>query len=202
MGKISKEIETATNGEVKSFPVYLKVGFHAEDTRTGMGYKHIMRRHLSQIKQRGFDTPIDYIKHILQNFDKIFKNPPKRIILFCSDDSKGFMPLQLVEEDNYYSITTAYPNENRTKNGELVFDRSTTLPVATTNDNTETIDNKSINQTDNNGGVNLSGANVLTNSPNENISQTGGDSNTKYSKNSNVQIKSSVVVTGKEFGEY
>ena len=187
LGKITEEVEEKSQGKIKSLPVRLKVGFHSFDTKNGHGYKHIAAKHLTKIKAHGFDNALDFVKYTLDNFDKAFKpsGHPNRIILYCSDESRGFMPIQLVDEGDYYNVITAYPNENNSvnANGELVFDRSKTPPAVTTDSNTNTTEKISAGKTDNTGGVNLSGANVLTNSPSENIPQSGGDSNIKYSVN-------------------
>ena len=83
------------------------------------------------------------------------------------------MPLQLIREGNYYKIITAYPNDNRNLNRELIYDENTTSPVATTNDTTRiaTNSNATAGGTNNNGGVNSVSANVEINSPNENNRQ-------------------------------
>ena len=134
-GEISEDIEKATDGIVKAAPIRLQVGDQ------NFGYIHLTTKHLEQLKRKGFDNAIDYVKHILRNFNQIYdesythKTSGKeitRFILYCKDDSSsGYMPIDLELEksnDEYYTIVTAYPRKSKKVKGEPVYDGSPTHP--------------------------------------------------------------------------
>ena len=186
ISRISKSVEEKSNGKIKSFPVRLQVGFDKFDkfyNEDGFGYIHITKKHLNEIKKHGFENAIDFIKYVVENFDKAFQHPKyaNRIILRCNDSSRGFMPVQLIKEENYYNIVTAYPKKNYNENGELLYDGSETPSTATTDGNTETDVKNAVNGNDKNGGVKSSAANVSSNSPNESIQQNYTEDNVKFS---------------------
>jgi len=191
IAQISEDVAEQSNGAVKSVPVRLKVGFHSFETRNGKGYRHIAAKHLRSIKAHGFGNAMEFINYTLNNFNKVYKHPTsyKKILLFCDDDSRGFMPLELAKEDDHYTIVTAFPNTNKNINGELVFDGSTTPTTATVDGATEQQEKTSAKKDGDKGGTNPSGANVDTNSPSENIPQSAEDSNTKYSMDASAETE-------------
>ncbi len=96
LGEIFREIANVVSKnatiEIKPLPIRLMVG------NENGGYRHLAHKHLEEIKGKGFEDVISYIKHIVSNFDKIYQSTEKDncIILHCkSDDSKGYMPLEL-----------------------------------------------------------------------------------------------------------
>ena len=130
-GEIPKEIEEATGGIVKAAPVRLQVG------HPGLGYIHLCQ-HASQMQQKGYGV-MDYINHILQNFNQVYSQQtdkrPNRFALYCNgDESKGFMPIELELEqtaEQYYLIISAMPHHPKIK-GTLLFDGSATSSAVTT----------------------------------------------------------------------
>ena len=75
------------------------------------------------MKNKGFDNPIAYVKHILQNFSKIYSRADTGNIdrfILCVEGQKGhskdFMPIDLEFEkgaDGYYRIVSAYPKREK-----------------------------------------------------------------------------------------
>ena len=133
-GEIPQEIEDATGGKVKSAPIRLRVG-----TEDG-GFVHLVKEHAAQMKQKGYGV-MDYINHILQNFNQVYSQQtekrPHRFVLYCKgDESKGFMPIDLELEqtgENCYIIVSAMPHRPKI-NGTLLFDGSANPSAATTDD--------------------------------------------------------------------
>ena len=133
-GEIPQEIEDATGGKVKSAPIRLRVG-----TEDG-GFVHLVKEHADQMKQKGYGV-MDYINHILQNFNQVYSQQtekrPHRFVLYCKgDESKGFMPIDLELEqtgENCYIIVSAMPHRPKI-NGTLLFDGSANPSAATTDD--------------------------------------------------------------------
>lgn len=127
-GEISKDIEKATGGRVKSAPIRLQVG------NESFGYIH-MEKHIKQIQGKGFGNAIDFINHTINNFNQIYIQQKKdrqgdvhnRYVIYCKGDkSKGFIPMDLeirVDDGQYYSIVTATPHGDKIK-GTLVYDGS------------------------------------------------------------------------------
>ena len=133
-GEIPQEIEDATGGKVKSAPIRLRVG-----TEDG-GFVHLVKEHADQMKQKGYGV-MDYINHILQNFNQVYSQQtekrPHRFVLYCKgDESKGFKPIDLELEqtgENCYIIVSAMPHRPKI-NGTLLFDGSANPSAATTDD--------------------------------------------------------------------
>ncbi len=133
-GEIPQETEDATGGKVKSAPIRLRVG-----TEDG-GFVHLVKEHAAQMKQKGYGV-MDYINHILQNFNQVYSQQtekrPHRFVLYCKgDESKGFMPIDLELEqtgENCYIIVSAMPHRPKI-NGTLLFDGSANPSAATTDD--------------------------------------------------------------------
>lgn len=148
-GEIPKEIEEATGGIVKAAPVRLRVG-----TADG-GYIHLVREHASQMQQKGYGV-MDYINHILQNFNQVYSQQtdkrPNRFVLYCKgDESKGFMPIDLELEqtgEKFYVIVSAMPHKAKIK-GTMLFDGSANPSAVTTNGTL-------LEETNKNGGVGTS----------------------------------------------
>lgn len=143
-GEISSDISEATHGALKSAPIRLQVGNEV------FGYIHLLK-HASQMKQKGYDV-MGYINHILNNFNQIYSQQsdkkPNRFVLYCKDDSKGFMPIDLEFEkgsDDYYTIVSAMPHRAKIK-GTLLYDGSANPSIATTDDTL-------LAEADNKGGV-------------------------------------------------
>lgn len=143
-GEISSDISEATHGALKSAPIRLQVGNEV------FGYIHLLK-HASQMKQKGYDV-MGYINHILNNFTQIYSQQsdkkPNRFVLYCKDDSKGFMPIDLEFEkgsDDYYTIVSAMPHRAKIK-GTLLYDGSANPSIATTGDTL-------LAEADNKGGV-------------------------------------------------
>lgn len=143
-GEISSDISEATHGALKSAPIRLQVGNEV------FGYIHLLK-HASQMKQKGYDV-MGYINHILNNFNQIYSQQsdkkPNRFVLYCKDDSKGFMPIDLEFEkgsDDYYTIVSAMPHRAKIK-GTLLYDGSANPSIATTGDTL-------LAEADNKGGV-------------------------------------------------
>lgn len=143
-GEISSDISEATHGVLKPAPIRLQVGNEV------FGYIHLLK-HASQMKQKGYDV-MGYINHILNNFNQIYSQQsdkkPNRFVLYCKDDSKGFMPIDLEFEkgsDNYYTIVSAMPHKAKIK-GTLLYDGSANPSIATTGDTL-------LAEADNKGGV-------------------------------------------------
>ena len=130
-GEISKKIEEITKGVVKSAPVRLTVGFQNQRHNSGNGYKHIAIKHDKDIKEKGFDNPIDFVQYILKNFNQIYKPEDNRIILYCDgDESIGYMPMDLEIEQgkDYYRIISAYPHKPKKIKEKPVYDSRHTQP--------------------------------------------------------------------------
>nr|DAS84512.1 MAG TPA: hypothetical protein [Caudoviricetes sp.] len=148
-GEIPQEIEDATSGKVKSAPIRLRVG-----TEDG-GFVHLVKEHAAQMKQKGYGV-MDYINHILQNFNQVYSQQtekrPHRFVLYCKgDESKGFMPIDLELEqtgENYYVIVSAMPHKEKIR-GTLLFDGSANPSAVTTDDTL-------LEETNHNGGVGTS----------------------------------------------
>jgi hypothetical protein len=148
-GEIPQEIEDATGGKVKSAPIRLRVG-----TEDG-GFVHLVKEHAAQMKQKGYGV-MDYINHILQNFNQVYSQQtekrPHRFVLYCKgDESKGFMPIDLELEqtgENYYVIVSAMPHKEKIR-GTLLFDGSANPSAVTTDDTL-------LEETNHNGGVGTS----------------------------------------------
>lgn len=143
-GEISSDISEATHGALKPAPIRLQVGNEV------FGYIHLLK-HASQMKQKGYDV-MGYINHILNNFNQIYSQQsdkkPNRFVLYCKDDSKGFMPIDLEFEkgsDDYYTIVSAMPHRAKIK-GTLLYDGSANPSIATTGDTL-------LAEADNKGGV-------------------------------------------------
>ena len=179
-GEIPKEIEEATGGIVKAAPVRLQVG------HPGLGYIHLCQ-HASQMQQKGYGV-MDYINHILQNFNQVYSQQtdkrPNRFVLYCKgDESKGFMPIDLELEqtgENFYVIVSAMPHKAKIK-GTLLFDGSAN-PSAVTTDGTL------LEETNKNGGV---GASPNTHGKNKiPFSASNIPSEQEKSKEKSVQAKS------------
>ena len=119
---------------MKSAPIRLRVG-----TEDG-GFVHLVKEHADQMKQKGYGV-MDYINHILQNFNQVYSQQtekrPHRFVLYCKgDESKGFMPIDLELEqtgENCYIIVSAMPHRPKI-NGTLLFDGSANPSAATTDD--------------------------------------------------------------------
>ena len=131
-GRITEEVERATNGELTAAPIRLQVG-NAE-----FGYKHLLN-HLKQMQSKGFESAFDFVDHVLNNFNQVYSQQtnkkPNRFVLYCKgDDSKGFMPIDLEFENSgdYYTIVSAMPHKEKIK-GTLIYDGSTRPSTATTN---------------------------------------------------------------------
>lgn len=129
-GKISKEIELKTEGNVKAAPIRLQVG------NKDFGYIHLLK-HSEQMGQKGYSV-MEYLNHALNNFNQIYSQQtntkPNRFVLYCADESKGFVPIDLMFEngkDNYYTIVSAMPHRAKIK-GTLLFDGSANPSTATT----------------------------------------------------------------------
>lgn len=130
-GNISKEIEDKTNGVVKSAPIRLQVG------DSNFGYIHLLK-HSEQMKKKGYSV-MDYLIHTLENFTQIYsqqtEKKPNRFVLYCTDETRGFMPIDLefaMGDDGYYTIVSAMPHNPKIK-GTLLFDGSAIPSTATTN---------------------------------------------------------------------
>lgn len=143
-GEISSDISEATHGVLKSAPIRLQVGNEV------FGYIHLLK-HAGQMKQKGYDV-MGYINHILNNFNQIYSQQSdkksNRFVLYCKDDSKGFMPIDLEFEkgsDDYYTIVSAMPHRAKIK-GTLLYDGSANPSIATTDDTL-------LAEADNKGGV-------------------------------------------------
>lgn len=143
-GEISTDVSEATHGALKPAPIRLQVGNEV------FGYIHLLK-HASQMKQKGYDV-MGYINHILNNFTQIYSQQsdkkPNRFVLYCKDDSKGFMPIDLEFEkgsDDYYTIVSAMPHRAKIK-GTLLYDGSANPSIATTGDTL-------LAEADNKGGV-------------------------------------------------
>lgn len=83
---------------------------------------------------------MNYINYILKNFNQIYSQQtdkkPNRFVLYCKDESKGFMPIDLEfekEQDGYYTIVSAMPHKAKIK-GTLLFDGSANPSITTTSD--------------------------------------------------------------------
>ncbi len=176
-GEISSDISEATHGALKSAPIRLQVGNEV------FGYIHLLK-HASQMKQKGYDV-MGYINHILNNFNQIYSQQsdkkPNRFVLYCKDDSKGFMPIDLEFEkgsDDYYTIVSAMPHRAKIK-GTLLYDGSANLSIATTGDTL-------LAEADNKGGVsNTANTHGKNNVPSSNSTipqnQDKGNENPKVS---------------------
>lgn len=134
-----------------------------------------MVKHLPEMQNEGFDNPIAYITHIVQNFSKIYSRADtgniNRFIL-CVEGKKGhsndFMPIDLKLEkgpDGYYSIVSAFPKGKIKVEGILFFDDSTpSSPVTATDSLIRLADNKS--------DVSYHGVKAISNNPSaESVSQ-------------------------------
>lgn len=176
-GEISSDISEATHGALKSAPIRLQVGNEV------FGYIHLLK-HASQMKQKGYDV-MGYINHILNNFNQIYSQQsdkkPNRFVLYCKDDSKGFMPIDLEFEkgsDDYYTIVSAMPHRAKIK-GTLLYDGSANPSIATTDDTL-------LAEADNKGGVsNTANTHGKNNVPSSNSTipqnQDKGNENPKVS---------------------
>lgn len=132
-GEISQAISKATNGEIQSAPIRLQVG------NNNFGYIHLLSKHGKQMNKKGYSV-MNYINHILKNFNQIYSQQtdkkPNRFVLYCKDESKGFMPIDLEfekEQDGYYTIVSAMPHKAKIK-GTLLFDGSANPSITTTSD--------------------------------------------------------------------
>lgn len=176
-GEISSDISEATHGVLKSAPIRLQVGNEV------FGYIHLLK-HAGQMKQKGYDV-MGYINHILNNFNQIYSQQsdkkPNRFVLYCKDDSKGFMPIDLEFEkgsDDYYTIVSAMPHRAKIK-GTLLYDGSANPSIATTDDTL-------LAEADNKGGVsNTANTHGKNNVPSSNSTipqnQDKGNENPKVS---------------------
>ncbi len=88
------------------------------------------------MKQKGYDVT-DYINHILKNLNQVYdqrtEKRPYRFVLYCKDDSKGFMPLDITldKDGDFYTIVSTMPHRAKI-NGTLFFDGSANPPASTT----------------------------------------------------------------------
>jgi hypothetical protein len=130
-GEITKEIAKATGGKMQKAPVRLQVG------NKKFGYIHLLK-HKEQMRQKGYNNPLDYIQHVLDNFTRVYKQSNgsnKRFVLYCTDESKGFMPVDLElksNSDGFYTIISVMPHKDNIK-GTLLFDGSANPSAATAN---------------------------------------------------------------------
>lgn len=131
-GEIGEAVAHKTNGRLKNAPIRLQVG----DSRFGI--RHLFK-HLSQIKDKGFNDPLSFIDYIINNFTQIYDQSDEvksnRFVLYVQDKSKGFMPLDLELESNgnqYYTVVSAMPHNEKIK-GTLIYDGSARPSAATTN---------------------------------------------------------------------
>jgi|GEM_PF-880052 len=178
-GQITEEVAKVANenlknakskAKMKPAPIRLQVG------NEHFGYIHLVQRHLAQIQDKGFDNAIDFINHTLKNFNQIYDQSHahkatgkfiNRFVLYCKgDESKGFMPVDLELEkgkENYYTVISANPHNEKIK-GALVFDDSSKSSSVAATDSL-------IEDTNNENGVVSPRANAKTNSPVETIPQ-------------------------------
>ena len=183
----NEDISKSTNGEVKSVPVRLQVGFSRildSGKETGMGLLHI-KKHESQIIKNGFPNAEEYINYVLNNFEKIVKieRVPNRIGLIIDDKHHNIMPVDLELEqgsDGFYTVVTAVIKRKNTKiEGPVIYDRSASLSSATNNGVVQNgADSKNV------GAVAQSAANKSTlPSFNLSVSQNGASGNVESGEN-------------------
>lgn len=110
IGKITKQIEKETNGEIKSGSIRVSV-YHLND--------HIPNVHKKELEQLGIDA-LDYIKFIVENFTEIRSGSGNSYLLIGPHKSANLKNvaaitleyLAVVDENgvsHYWEVRTAQP---------------------------------------------------------------------------------------------
>lgn len=107
-GEITEEI--AEEAGIPQGQIKLLKGKHIK-ANNGFGVKHIIAEHKKDFEKYGY-KPESYISNIISNFDEIWTQDSKRLLLVKHGRPKGFSAIELrPEKDGFYSVVTAFPED-------------------------------------------------------------------------------------------
>jgi hypothetical protein len=118
-------------------PIKLSDGFQAEDGR-GYGLKHIESRHGDQIRNAGYDSVIDFVQKVANDYEVIKKGNDRgsneTYLLEVQDKHNNTLFIELSKDGSYWNVNSAgIFKKGYSKNKDIVW----TLPAVSSNTNTD-----------------------------------------------------------------
>ncbi|MBF0488406.1 MAG: hypothetical protein HQK98_09620, partial [Nitrospirae bacterium] len=118
----------------KSAPIRLQIGKHNFSDDTGYGKIHLDIAHLKEIKKAGFNNVKDYINHVADKYNAIYRNRKGRLILAVKNGIANTAVIELRPsiKGDFYGVTTAYPLSSKgiSELGKPLFERRPPSPLS------------------------------------------------------------------------
>ncbi|MEO6846049.1 MAG: hypothetical protein ABI254_02240, partial [Chthoniobacterales bacterium] len=124
-GEITSKMAKEASMSIQPAPIRIQMGTH-DESGNGFGWVHV-HDHEKFITNEGWRNVSDYVEHILQNFDQIWRQPNGRLMLVKENGKKQIAIVELQQRQGFYGLTTVYldrPNKDLTRKGKLIWERS------------------------------------------------------------------------------
>jgi hypothetical protein len=121
-GAISSQISAVTG--MPEGPIRLVNGRHS-GSGGGYGVSHMLFNHAASLAKWDFYSVQDYVDHVAQGFDAVYRARSNRHIIVRRSEPKlvvdRLLVLELSKCKRFYSIVTGWPQSSkRNVNGELI----------------------------------------------------------------------------------